>query len=519
MSAVMLLNGDPVHHLATARNGERSTETLRLNVGGVIHEVRWDTLKGKHGSILPHLDELKKHYRAEKDDYFFDRHPGIFESVLNYYRTGGLHVPITACGPAVKAELEFWGISEFEMEDCCWTTYSSYQERKESLAKFDSFLGKSPYKSRYRGDRVTTWQSARRRVWTDLENPGSSLFAKIYASISLLLVLMSIMVFVLDSHPFFHVSPGDPAWAFTLSFFGVGAESFHDITAHFEKSVNESGAESAKEHYEILHPALLLVDFTCASFFTFDLIMRFIFSPNKLHFFVYPLTIIDLLAIVPFYAELAIINSNPEAIFGKTVFDFINILKIARVFRIFRLTKSYTGMKVILYSLKESLAEITLTLIILLITMLICSTLMFYADNYNNEKSDFKNIPLTLWWSIVTLTTVGYGEFVPSSGLGYIVGAISAFFGVLCLALTVPIIVNNFMLYYSHSRTTLKAERKVDLIENKDAAEDLDSIDETTNVPRQQVVSSIRLRDFEETANHAAHSDQHSFMSHPTTLY
>ena len=51
-------------------------------------------------------------YSAEKKEYFFDRHPGVFAHIVNYYRTGKLHCPMDVCGPLFEEELSFWGIDE-----------------------------------------------------------------------------------------------------------------------------------------------------------------------------------------------------------------------------------------------------------------------------------------------------------------------------------------------------------------------------------------------------------------------
>ena len=50
---------------------------------------------------------------------FFDRHPGIFSHILNYFQTGKLHCPRDVCGPMFEAELNFWGIDESQMEGEC----------------------------------------------------------------------------------------------------------------------------------------------------------------------------------------------------------------------------------------------------------------------------------------------------------------------------------------------------------------------------------------------------------------
>ena len=72
-------------------------DTVVINVGGCKHETLRQTLQKCQGSRLSNLNELSPHYRKDKDEYFFDRHPNIFGTVLNYYRTGELHIPEDVC--------------------------------------------------------------------------------------------------------------------------------------------------------------------------------------------------------------------------------------------------------------------------------------------------------------------------------------------------------------------------------------------------------------------------------------
>ena len=97
----------------------------------------------------------------------------------------------------------------------------------------------------------------------------------------------------------------------------------------------------------------------------------------------------------------------------------------------------------------------------LIISVLIFACLIYYAEMVEEDpKNDFKNIPLGFWWAVVTMTTLGYGDMIPRTGLGYLVGGLCALSGVLVIALPVPVIVNNFALYYSHAQAKMKLPKK-----------------------------------------------------------
>ena len=105
--------------------GEAS-EKIIINVGGTRHETYRSTLRTLPGTRLAWLADPDGGGRPESDgggagsscgggcEFFFDRHPGVFAYVLNYYRTGKLHCPADVCGPLFEEELTFWGIDETE---------------------------------------------------------------------------------------------------------------------------------------------------------------------------------------------------------------------------------------------------------------------------------------------------------------------------------------------------------------------------------------------------------------------
>lgn len=88
----------------------RWNDHVILNVGGVRHETYKSTLRKIPATRLSRLTEALVNYDPVLNEYFYDRHPGVFAQVLNYYRTGKLHYPTDVCGPLFEEELDFWGL-------------------------------------------------------------------------------------------------------------------------------------------------------------------------------------------------------------------------------------------------------------------------------------------------------------------------------------------------------------------------------------------------------------------------
>lgn len=167
---------------------------------------------------------------------------------------------------------------------------------------------------------------------------------------------------------------------------------------------------------------------------------------------------IDFMAIVPYFITLAtMFAEDKEQDKRKMVGEkqsqamslaILRVIRLVRVFRIFKLSRHSKGLQILGMTLKSSMRELGLLIFFLLIGIILFSSAVYYAES-GSERSHFKSIPDAFWWALVTMTTVGYGDMVPLSFWGKIVGSLCAIAGVLTLALPVPVIVSNFTYFYN----------------------------------------------------------------------
>ena len=197
---------------------------------------------------------------------------------------------------------------------------------------------------------------------------------------------------------------------------------------------------------------------TVLAWFTFELIIRFVVSPQKFAFIKSPVNIIDFLATLSFYMDILFNKFLPSAWTNTDLFEFFSI---TRIFRLFKLTRHYGGLKILIHTFTASMHELILLIFFLVLFIIIFASLIYYAERLQkNPENDFTSIPIGLWWSIVTMTTVGYGDMVPKTYAGMMVGGLCALTGVLTIALPVPVIVANFAMYYSHTQARSKLPKK-----------------------------------------------------------
>ncbi|KAK6187042.1 hypothetical protein SNE40_006291 [Patella caerulea] len=416
-----------------------------LNVGGIRHETYKATLKKIPATRLSRLTEALANYDPVLNEYFFDRHPGVFAQILNYYRSGKLHYPTDVCGPLFEEELEFWGLDSNQVEPCCWMTYTSHRDTQDVLTILDrldldtdkpteeDIMKKFGLEDEYKSGELNCWQRIQPKIWALFDEPYSSTGAKIIAVISVFFIVISILSFCLKTHPEMRV----PVLRNATSEMADG-----NLTWRLEKDETEP------------HEAFFYIECASNAWFTFEIIIRFIVAPTKLDFLRAPVNIIDIVATLSFYLDFMLTKLQKES-------DMLEFFSIIRIMRLCKLTRHSAGLKILIHTFKASAKELLLLIFFLVLGIVIFAALIYYAERIQyNPENDFESIPVGLWWAIVTMTTVGYGDMAPKTYVGMFVGALCALAGVLTIALPVPVIVSNFALFYSHTQARSKLPKK-----------------------------------------------------------
>lgn len=153
---------------------------------------------------------------------------------------------------------------------------------------------------------------------------------------------------------------------------------------------------------------------------------------GRLRFMLTPLMVIDLIAILPFYLPLLFPDLR-----------FLRSLRLFRFFRILKLSRYSTSLRTlgrVIHSKKE---ELIVSFFVLFILLFCASSLIYFAE-HEAQAEAFPNIPMSMWWGVITLTTVGYGDVYPVTLIGKLLGAILAVLGIGIFALPAGILASGF---------------------------------------------------------------------------
>lgn len=300
-------------------------------------------------------------------------------------------------------------------------------------------------------NRIAVQLSMAERIYFTFDQAGSasSRLSSIVASFIMILIAISSLTFVLSSAPAFKATPEDCATCepMPLPFFEV-MEFIAGIAFSIEFFARF--LTCAKVRFKYLDDTTLI--FTLTS----NLPIVYMTKTQRLcHFISSPSNVIDFLAIMPFYLEPVMpVNANLMV---------LRLVRLTRVFRVLKMGNLGAAREILVECITLSKPSLGMVLFIVAMQVLLSSCLVYYAEagEWDAEsqtyvrpcspaggdelcQSPFSSIPATFWWTFQTVTTVGYGDFSPTTGVGRVLGAITIIGGVIAFALPVGIIASNF---------------------------------------------------------------------------
>ncbi len=180
----------------------------------------------------------------------------------------------------------------------------------------------------------------------------------------------------------------------------------------------------------LVHGQLLTkLEWVFTIIFTVEYILRLISVGRPLRYATSFFGIIDLLAILPTYFSVLF----P----GSQYFLVIRIIRLLRIFRILKLVQYLRESRLLVKALRASGRKVTVFLFTVLILVVIFGSLMYVIEG---EENGFTSIPMSIYWAIVTLTTVGYGDISPQTGLGQALASIIMILGYSIIAIPTGIV-------------------------------------------------------------------------------
>jgi hypothetical protein len=321
-------------------------------------------------------------------------------------------------------------------------------------------------------------QRLRARIWYLFEDPTSSLAAQIVGALIMLTIFFSIACFVLETDPMMQRRVTRQQWWY------LDMVCTAVFSVEYLLRISACTVFKASRHHKVATVA------------------QFVLASSNM---------IDLLAIMPFFLDL-LIRSTGGSRSSSAALRLLRILRLMRLLRIVKLGKRFEGLQLMMVAILQSVTALTLLIFLLTMGITVSASMVYFAEKmhckdlrgedpakvaaytadcrlfysggvpldpltgmvtidrlgYHTDfgicceddgqgalvSSEFPGITDAMWWAIVTVATVGYGDVIPRTALGKLVGVMSMIVGILIIALPVAIVGSKFQEAYesSHAR-------------------------------------------------------------------
>ena len=367
-------------------------QRITINVGGERFQTYENTLARYPDSLLGSPERRQEFFNVRKNELFFPlRNKNVFNAVLFFYQAEILSRPDDIPLEVFADEVKFF-----------------------DLARYSSEVPSPPLLPK----QVPVNDTTRKRMWEFLENPRTKA-GHVLAKFNLFLVFLWLFILCLETT----VSSSEPI------------EKNHTNSSNTSTKTNgitEEGYCGWKSE------TWFVLDTVFVIWFTVDYILHIVCEPSLRAYIVSLVGLIDLLTVFPYY--ITIITHSA----GVTLSPQMGLLRFLRVFRLFKATRYSSAFRILLGSLTSSAKDFPVWFILMIMHILFFSSILYYVESEVGNPQ-FSNIPDVMYFTVITMCAVGYGDAVPQSALGKLVTSLAALSGIVIVyCIPAPTLKTNF---------------------------------------------------------------------------
>ena len=339
---------------------------ITINVSGSRFQTYRSTLEAYPETLLGNEEKRQKYWNEETREYFFDRHRACFESILYFYQAQGrLRRPDFVPLDTFLEEISYFELGSEALHQV---------HRSENI----SIVEQIPLPR-------ALW---RRYLWFYLEFPQHTCVARSVHLISMFFTILSCVALAIETLP--------------------------EYTNRWENICREQAHLPLNSTIVPRCPALFtspffIIQTICVAYFTIEFMLRLISTPSYSRFICSLFNWIDLSAIVPYFVFLILrltnngTDMNTNAIMGLRL---LRVLRFIRIFKIYLVFKKLKALRVLTSTIRESLLDFFVMVIILTLISFLFGAAIFFAEQ-DVDGTVFDSIPKATYWGIVTITGVG----------------------------------------------------------------------------------------------------------------
>ncbi|XP_055354460.1 uncharacterized protein LOC129600093 [Paramacrobiotus metropolitanus] len=363
-----------------ARRRERKLWNLvNIMAGGrSFHCPEWIFL-GHPTTLLGDLDRRQTYFHPKLKCYMFPGVlPDVFNAVLEYYQTGNLTRP-------ERLTLNYFleHIEMFELEEDAISALFI----REGVQQFDQ----------KRSFDVKMKPTCKDIMWDILDRPWTGPAARIYSVISLGFTLLSVIVIIVETLP----------------------------------ELEDYSLIARAPLHQAFRSPFVIINTVCFAFFSVEFILRLTFCPSWRLFLRTWTNWTDFIALLPYTVVFALLLTHQAGIMSVSVFNALRGMRLILISRVLGTSRFYRHHWIVMLFL--TLWNNVRTLFVLFFLMITCMLgfggLMYALEGIGQETANIPSIPVGMWWAVITMTTVGYGDVVPQKAAGQVTAILCGCFG------------------------------------------------------------------------------------------